>query len=137
MRTGFGDSSGLTDSYIQSAMDIILPVMERSVVLAGHYTKACGRDMIHSQDMEYAMKYCAMHTVGLTLGSILPGEESQEDSEDSSEDSDEEEPPFVRYTGDDPTFLQVNDAYDRWNDWVPQNPTEQMLKNAIDSNEHL
>ena len=28
-------------------------------------------------------------------------------------------------------------AYDSWKEWVPKNPTEQMLKNAIDSNEHL
>jgi len=25
-------------------------------------------------------------------------------------------------------------AYDNWDTWVPKNPTEQMLKNAIDSN---
>jgi len=137
MRTGFGDSSGVTNSYIQSAMDIMVPVMERSIVLAGHYTKACGRNTILPGDLEYAMKYCAIHTVGLSLGSILSDEDSDEDEDEDSDSEEEEEPLFVRYTGDDPTFLQVNDAYDRWNDWVPQNPTEQLLKNAIDSNEHL
>jgi hypothetical protein len=31
----------------------------------------------------------------------------------------------------------MNEAYDRWDSWVPQSPTEEMLKNAINSNEHL
>jgi hypothetical protein len=28
----------------------------------------------------------------------------------------------------------VNEAYDRWDSWVPQSPAEEMLKNAINSN---
>jgi hypothetical protein len=43
----------------------------------------------------------------------------------------------VRYSGPDPGFIQVNEAFDRWDNWIPQNPTEQMLKNAINSNEYI
>ena len=28
-------------------------------------------------------------------------------------------------------------AYDNWNKWEPKNPSELLLKNAIDSNEHI
>jgi hypothetical protein len=93
--------------------------------------------------MEYAMKYCAMNAVGETVGTMFP--ELYEDvCEDSDESEDEMEvvdanecPTFQRYSGVDPQFIQINEAYDRWDSWVPQNPTEQMLKNAINSNEPM
>lgn len=137
MRTGTGnDSDALMDSYIRSITDIIQPVIEQGVILSAEYSRACGRDVVLPEDMEYSMRYCAMHMVGRTTGSIAP-EVYEEDSDSGSEVDDEDCPPFERYTGDDPRFTCINDAYDAWDDWTPQNPTEQLLKNAIDSNEHL
>ena len=141
MQSGFGDAGNMmAEQYIETMTNILLPVIERSTLLAAEYSKACGRDTLLPEDMEYAMKYCAMYTVGKTIGSTFP--EIYEDSEDSEDEDmevvDEDEcPSFVRYSGSDPILLQVNDAYDRWNDWIPQNPTEQILKNAINSNEHM
>ena len=145
MQTGFGDGGdGMIEQYIQTMTNLLLPVMERSTVLAAEYSKACGRDTLLPEDMEYAMKYCVMYTVGQTVGSMFP-EIYQEDEEESDEESDEEMeivspedcPSFERYSGNDTTFTQMNEAYDRWESWTPQNPTEHMLKNAINSNEHL
>jgi hypothetical protein len=34
-------------------------------------------------------------------------------------------------------FVKMNMAYDNWDAWEPKNPSELMLKNAIDSNEHI
>jgi len=141
MQSGFGDAGNMmTEQYIETMTNILLPVIERSTLLAAEYSKACGRDTLLPEDMEYAMKYCAMYTVGNTIGPAFP--EIYEDSEDSEDEDmevvDEDEcPSFVRYSGSDPILLQVNDAHDRWNDWIPQNPTEQILKNAINSNEHM
>jgi len=90
--------------------------------------------------MEYAMKYCAMNTVGETIGSIMPGiydEELSDEDEELEEIDPEDCPDFARYSGTDPNFIMVNEAVDRWDNWVPQNPTEQMLKNAINSNEYI
>jgi len=119
--------------------NILLPVLERGTLLAAEYSKACGRDTLLPGDIEYAMKYCAMHTVGVSIGPLFP--EIYEDEEDSDEEMEVvppgECPEFVRYSGDDANFLQVNDAYDQWDAWVPQNPTEEMLKNAINSNVHM
>jgi hypothetical protein len=83
-----------------------------------------------------------MYTVGQTTGTMFPDIYQEEDSESDSDEemevvSDDECPTFERYSGNDQTFLQMNEAYDRWDTWVPQNPTEHMLKNAINSNEHL
>lgn len=137
MQTGFGESN-MVEEYIKCMTDLMLPVMEQAMILAGAYSKACGRNIILPEDIEYAMKYCVMHTVGQHVGSILPEIYNEENSDDSDieEVAPEDCPPFTRYTGEDPTFVMVNEAYDNWDSWAPQNPTEQMLKNAVNSNEH-
>jgi len=144
MQSGFGDAGDrMAEQYIETMTNILLPVFEKGTLLAAEYCKACGRDTLLSEDMEYAMKYCAMNAVGETVGTMFP--ELYEDvCEDSDESDDEMEvvdanecPTFQRYSGVDPQFIQINEAYDRWDSWVPQNPTEQMLKNAINSNEPM
>ena len=140
MKTGFGDSSGAYEEAQQNALiGILLPVLERSMVLAAEYSKACGRDTVLPEDMEYAIKYCVMHTVGQNIDSLFPEvyEEESSDEDDIEEVDPEDCPPFERYTGDNATFRQMNEAVDNWDTWVPQSPVEEMLKNAINSNEYL
>jgi hypothetical protein len=132
--------SGFADQYIKTMIDILLPVMEQGMLYAGEYAKGCGRDVILSEDVEYAIKYCAMCRVGLVIGSTMPEiyDEDSDSDESSVENVDIDEcPEFVRYSGEDQLLNQINQAHDGWNDWVPQSPTEQMLKNAINNNEHL
>jgi len=139
------DAALLMQEQIQdSALNVIQPILEKAMVLAAGYAKACGRDTLLGEDMEYAIKYCAMHEVGKKLGSHFP-EIYEEDSDDSDNledeleiiDEDEEDIEFTRYSGREYKYVKMNMAYDSWKEWVPKNPTEQMLKNAIDSNEHL
>jgi len=140
MKTGFGETSGAYEQSQQDAlMGILLPVLERSMILAAEYSKACGRDTVLSEDMEYAIKYCVMYTVGQDIGSLFPEiyNEESSDEEDIEEVEPGECPPFVRYSGEDPTFRQMNEACDRWDTWIPQIPVEEMLKNAINSNEYI
>lgn len=140
MKTGFGESSGAYEEAQQNALiGILLPVLEKSMILAAEYSKACGRDTVLSEDMEYAIKYCVMYTVGQNIGSLFPEiyDEESSDEEDIEEIEPSECPPFVRYSGTDTTFQQMNEAYDRWDTWTPQSPVEEMLKNAINSNEHV
>ena len=134
------ESQNFASTLEKSAIEIITPVLEHSVVLSGQYAKACGRDTILGKDMEYCMKYCAMNTVGNKIGSYFPDiydEEESDDEDEIEEVADEECPTFVRYSGGVPYFIQMNDAYDRWHSWEPQSPAEQMLKNALNSNEHM
>jgi len=140
MKTGFdltGDASAQNEQLAKTMIDIITPVIEKSMILAAEYAKACGRDAVLMQDVEYAMKYCAMHEVGQHIGSYLP-EIYDDDGEDEDEDDmdiiEEGEVEFTRYTGDDPRFKAMNHAKDSWDTWVPTNPSEQLIKNAIDSN---
>jgi hypothetical protein len=131
-------------SIEKSAIDIITPVMENAVVLSGHYVKACGRSTILSKDMEYCLKYCAMYTVGDKIGSYFPeiyDEESSDEDEDEDEDyfvdESAEEEQFEPYNGTDEQMIAITEAYNAWESWVPTSPSEFMLKNAIDSNEHI
>ena len=132
-------TANLIEQVQDSALNIIQPVLERSMILAAEYAKACGRDIILSEDMEYAMKYCAMNEVGKKLGSHFPEiyEESSDEEDDEIIIEDDEIIPFSRYSGREYKFVKMNMAYDNWSTWEPTNPSEVMLKNAIDSNEHI
>jgi len=140
MKTGFGETSGAyEESQSNALIGILLPVLERSMILAAEYSKACGRNTVLPEDMEYAIKYCAMYTVGQNIGSLFPDiyNEDSSDEEELEEVDPDECPPFVKYSGDDQTFNQMNEAYERWDTWIPQSPVEEMLKNAINSNEYI
>jgi hypothetical protein len=144
MKTGFdptGSDNDMYESHLKTLVDIVTPVVERAIVLSCEYAKACGRDAVVSKDFEYAAKYCAMRTVGQHIGSFFPeiyndtGEDEDEDIDDL-DIIDDDSIEFVRYSGDDPAFKAINEAYDAWDSWKPQSPVEELLKNAINSNEH-
>jgi|SRR6056300_1090808 hypothetical protein len=127
-----------TQSVYSAAVDIIQPVLEESMVLSGQYAKACGRNVILSKDMEYCMKYCAMNSVGKKIGTHFPDLYDSDDSDESDiEVVDESDMTFEPYSGDEQIYKDINAAYELWDDWKPSNPSEKILKNAIDSNEHI
>jgi len=153
MRTGEGDFD--TSAILESALDIFRPVMESATVMAAHYARACGRDIILAEDMNMGMMFAARYVTGRQIGSLFPeiyqeSSESDEDEEgqdgddeggESRSDSDEEgwetvsdsELVWTRYEGtDDEQALKMNECADTWASWEPQNPSERALKNAID-----
>ena len=127
----------MEEQIIQAGIDIITPVLESAIVLGGNYAKKSGRDILTGTDLEYALKFCARNVIGKHTGTLFPElqDESDNDSEHSSSSS--EEPPFTRYTGDDETLIKVNECYDTWEEWVPLNTTEEMLKKSIDSRQWI
>lgn len=118
---------------MDTAIDIIVPVLEAAVIYASYYCKACGRSTITSGDMEYGMKHAAMTTVGKKIGSHFP-EVWEEESESSEEDEyiDDSEEPFTRYEGTEELYISMNESVDTWDSWEPQSPAEQAIKNAVD-----
>jgi hypothetical protein len=145
MQTGQGDLD--TSAIISSALDIFKPVMESAAVLAAHYAKACGRDVVLSQDMHMGMMFAARNVTGRHVGSLFPeiyeeSEESDRDSEESESCSDSDgswetvsdsELAWTRYDGqDDEQALAMNACADSWASWEPETPAERALKNAID-----
>jgi hypothetical protein len=137
MKTGFdltGDTSEQINQYTQAMINIITPVLEKGMILACEYSKACGRNAVLMKDLEYSMKYCARYEVGQRVGSYFPDLDDDDDDANDIDVIDESGIEFTRYTGDDPGMNKINEAYDTWDSWVPTNPTEELLKNAIDSN---
>lgn len=128
----------MDNSILQTADDLIRPVMESAIVLASHYCKKSGRDCVTPTDMAYAMKFCARNMLGKHLGTMYP-EIYEDESEDEDDDDeyeildDEDDTPFSRYSGDDEMLNSVNECWDTWDQWEPQEPMAQMLKRAIDS----
>jgi hypothetical protein len=116
----------------QTAIDIFLPVMESSVVLAAHYAKACGRDCVTSQDMCYGMMYAARNVTGKQLGSLFPEVYEDEEEEEEEDDDEEVESHWARYNGtDNEHALNMNACADSWDAWEPETPAERALKNAV------
>ena len=119
----------------QSIMDIFLPVMESSVVLAAHYAKATGRDCVVAQDMCYGLMYAARTVTGKQIGSLFPelyDEESDEEEDEEEEEEDEEEDKWTRYEGTDNEYaIKMNECADTWESWEPESPAEDALKNAV------
>jgi hypothetical protein len=136
MQTQFEPGS-YEQNFVDSAIQLLLPVLEKSMILAADYSKACDRDFVTSWDLKYAMRYCAQHVLGRIQGSLFP--EIYEEDSDSDEDEDaldivqENEDSFTRYTGDNVFYLRMNEAFDDWDNWEPQSPIETMLKDAIDN----
>jgi hypothetical protein len=124
----------MEDEIIKTAMDLLTPVLEGSIIVAGEYVKLCGRSTITAQDTQYAMKYCARNLVGKHVGTMFPELQDETDSdEDDIEEVDEDDEPFVRYSGpSDKLADDVHQAVDTWDDWEPLNPTEALLKAAVD-----
>jgi len=124
----------MEQQVITAAMDIIRPVFESALVLAGHYVKVCGRNTVTSWDVQYALKFCARNLVGKHIGTLFPEDDDDSDSvsDGSITEVDEDEEPFTRYSGDDKIMNDVNEAFDTWDTWVPESPIERMLKDSVD-----
>lgn len=115
------------------ASDLIIPILESTVVVATEYSKACNRSYVHSKDFEYAMKFCAMNLVGKHTGTIFPELDEDSDDETELEEVEEHADDFTRYEGDHEVLQAVNRSYDTWDEWEPENIIESILKNSIDN----
>ena len=115
-------------------MDIFLPVMESATVLAAHYAKMCGRDVVVAEDMSLGLMYAARNVTGKQIGSLYPEiyEEDEEDEEEDEDEEEEEDPEWVKYEGEDDVATKMNECAATWAEWVPESPAELALKNAVD-----
>lgn len=117
----------------EAAMDIMIPVLESATVLAAHYARSCGRDIILAEDMRLGLMYAARNVTGKQIGPIYPEVWDEEDEEEESEtDSDDEEPEWVRYEGTDEMANKMNECADTWDAWEPESPAERALKSSVD-----
>ena len=127
----------MEQQFIETAINIIQPVMEGSMILAAEYAKACGRDFVTGMDVKYAMRYAAQNFVGKHSGTLFPEHQDESDSDEDDIEiiEEDEENCFTRYPGDNETMNKVNEAYDNWDQWEPTNPIEKMLQDAVNKND--
>jgi hypothetical protein len=123
----------MESEIIKTAMDLLTPVLEGSIIVAGEYVKLCGRRTITAQDVQYGMKYAARNVTGKHIGTMFPELQGSDSDESDIEEVDDDDDPFVRYTGPSNQLVDdVHQAVDTWDEWEPQNPTEVLLKAAVD-----
>jgi len=125
----------MDENFIKVCMEILQPVIESGMILAGHYTKGCGRSTLTAEDVRYALRYAVRNMVGKHIGTLFPEDENDEESDSEESDIecvDEDEEPFTRYSGDDQILNDINQANDTWDSWIPESPIESMLKDSID-----
>jgi hypothetical protein len=139
----------MEEAVLESALDIFRPVMESATVMAAHYAKACGRDVVLQEDMRMGMMYAARYVTGRQIGSLFPEiyEESGTDSDSEGSDYDpddsdssaswetvsDSELVWTKYEGtEDEQALKMNECADTWDAWEPESPAERALKNAVD-----
>jgi len=119
-----------------AAMEIFLPVMESATVLAAHYAKACGRDIVLAQDMNIGLMYAARNVTGKQVGTLFPEIYEESDGESDSESWEtvsDDEIVWARYDGaDDEMAIKMNECADTWDSWEPESPAEGAIKNAVE-----
>ena len=105
------------------------------MVIAGHYAKATGRDVVLAEDVRLGLMFASRNVTGKQIGSLFPEvyDSEDEDEEDEEDEDEEEESLWTRYEGDDPVLVQVNECADTWDAWEPETPAERALKNSVDA----
>ena len=120
----------------EQAIELLKPFFESSIVIAGEYCNACGRNTLTPQDVEYGSRFAARYIAGIEEKSFFPDtyqsdDDDYEDDYEEEGDCDEPEDPFVRYTGDDARMNAINACYDTWDQWEPELPLQRAAKNAV------
>ena len=122
--------------YEEFALNVFQPVVESAMIVAAEYCNSTGRTIVVSKDIEMGMKFAAKNILGNCSGTLFP--EISNDSDDDSDDmaslvsEDDIEETWSRYDGTDPQMVMVNDAYDSWDQWVPETQLGDALKSAIE-----
>ena len=134
MRTGFGLTEESSTIDHERLTNILSYFTEQAITIGVKYAHAAGRDTLTSEDIQYALQYQAKH--------FLENSQNEEDletklngysegTESDEEESDEEE--FTRAeNSNDPVICEMNRCHDEWENWVPSNLIETLIKNAVD-----
>ena len=122
MKTGDGEFD--TSAIENAALELFLPVLESATILAAHYCKACNRNAVLAEDMRIGLMYAARNVLGKQVGTMFPELEEEEE---------EEEEVWTQYEGtEDDMAVKMNECAASWASWIPENPSERALKDAVD-----
>ena len=152
MKTGFNNVTPQTQPNKEEIREIeamLALFISNATVNAAKYVELSNRNGVTKEDIIYGLRYEVFEF--LNNDNIVEkinnmnqelDEEYDEEDEENDEDSmivdDEEIQPFTRinnlenYTPEDLDFInKMNNYFDGWEEWVPETPLLNILKNAI------
>ena len=140
MKTGFSliEPVKHDQNLLNRLNNLLLIFAEKSITLGAHYAKHAGRTNLSGMDTIYALQYLAHEFMDMEdLPSLLNEKEneSSEDENDTDEESYTDETDndvFTRASNDDNICKKMNFYHDSWNEWVPTDEIEILLKKNID-----
>ena len=153
---GNADTTAMDPMEELKIMSLIMTFLEYAMKNANEYVNKMGRNGITTKDLEYAMKnevfaFLTRNQAEIQEKTAEYFEDISQDQDTNASSSDEEYESdemeldeftiddseledFTRYTGNtDELCLQMNESYDRWDDWTPENDFETSLKHSIDN----
>jgi hypothetical protein len=146
MKTGFGEATeNDVDQVLYKRIGSILTYfMTKAIDVGAVYVKAAGRDTLTTTDILYALQYQAQHFTDTlnddtcledTLANFeneMESEEEESEEEESEEEEEEEQFTRAESTGDNPIVSAMNRCHDTWDEWVPQDHIQVLIKRAVD-----
>lgn len=142
MRTGRQlaepEPTAAEDSEMKAA---ILVFMEEALALAVRYASYKGVEEVEPQHLVACLKVhaqrgttglCGIPDVDARLAEYADLLECSESDQEDDEDEDDDHPHVFDQLSDSDMAAVVEFAESRWDAWAPQNPTEQVLKQAIE-----
>lgn len=160
MKTGIlANDVPVDETLLKKIKGIMTHFMENAITVGCRYVKASGRDTLTSTDIMYALKYQArtyldnieqITNIEDIFDKYAESEDnseeddiedniednSEDDIEDNSEDNSEDDIDecFTRCDDStDPLIKDMNLYHDTWDQWVPDNPIQTLIKNAVDN----
>ena len=141
MKTGFSNLIEPTEpdpEFLENVNALMLTLLEKAMIDAAFYAKEAKRDTVTPGDIRIALMYEAHEFWNHTDldEKVAEYREFDSDSEDSNSSYIEEveDVPFTIAESNHPKIITMNNFYDTWNTWEPDDSTVIALKNAIDTN---
>ena len=148
MKSGFNNltSETLDNDMINNLYSLVYTFMEKAMHSADTYVKHSGREVITKEDIQLCLKYETFTFLQrpnimdeVSKWKEILSEELEEDTEEDSEEiinndiivNDDNYVPFKKSECSCNLCKEINQIENKWNDWVPHNQIEIILKNAV------
>lgn len=142
MKTGFSnliEPPKLDPEFLENVNALMLTLLEKAFVGAAFYAKEANRNTVTPGDVKIALMYEAHEFWNHSdlEEKVAEYKELDSENEDYSDSSDidevDDDVEFTRAESTHPKIITMNNYYDTWHTWEPEDSTVIALKHAIDS----
>lgn len=143
MKTGFSnlvEEQQIDYNYLDNVNALLLTLMEKAMINAAFYSNKADRDVVLAEDIKIGLMYEAHEFWNNTdipekvkeFKQMSDSDYDTNTDDESIEEIDEENIEFTMAEDNDPKIRKMNEYYNNWSKWNPDDPTIIALKNAID-----